>query len=52
MKDLVDAIVILRDYGLIHYEISPDNIFIINGYIKLGAFDKIFDAVTALPLIT
>jgi hypothetical protein len=48
-KDLTDAIVALRDYKLIHHEISLRHVFHINGYVKLGGLDHIFPVATPLP---
>ena len=48
-KDLVDAVVILRENKLIHHQITLRNVFLINGFIKLGGLEYIHPAATPLP---
>jgi serine/threonine protein kinase len=41
MKDLIDALVILRESKLIHTLICPQVVYVINGYVKLGGLQYI-----------
>lgn len=48
-KDLVDAIVVLRENKLIHHQVTLKNIYIINGYVKLGGLEHVHAIATPLP---
>lgn len=48
-KDLVDALATLRDNKLIHHDISLRNVFLINGYVRLGGLEHIFPISSPLP---
>ncbi len=49
LKDLTDALVILRENKLVHRSISPRHIYIINGYVKLGGLEYIQEIIKDLP---
>lgn len=40
-KDLIDALILLRENKLIHTMISPKVIFVMNGYVKLGGLQHV-----------